>query len=339
MSEPIKERKSQKTDILGGSGISRGDFLKYAGISAATITSLGLISCNDENNPVKGTGPAISTISPEMGPPGSKVTINGMNFISIDPAQNIVKFGDKKAKVASATNTKLKVIVPEGLEAGKKYSITVSINGSTTTSSTKFTATQANITVDFGSGDVGILNFAYALEQLEAAFYTKVVANYSASDDFENIVFKALKAHEITHAMWFKAVLGSVAKDKRIPSLAGYLDFSSVDFGDGQSILKTAHALEETGVGAYNGAGPLLKNKDYLTEAGKIVSVEARHTSVINLLLQPNSGFFAEDRQGDTGFGVDDNGLGQAFSVKQTLKHAGPFLSDKVTLKTDQIGK
>src|SRR5690349_20931505 len=30
--------------------------------------------------------------------------------------------------------------------------------------------------VDLGSGDTGILNYAYALEQLEAAFYTQVIA-------------------------------------------------------------------------------------------------------------------------------------------------------------------
>ena len=30
--------------------------------------------------------------------------------------------------------------------------------------------------VDLGTGDVGILNYAYALEQLEAAFYTQVIA-------------------------------------------------------------------------------------------------------------------------------------------------------------------
>ena len=29
--------------------------------------------------------------------------------------------------------------------------------------------------VDLGSGDFGILNYAYALEQLEAAFYAKVI--------------------------------------------------------------------------------------------------------------------------------------------------------------------
>ena len=30
--------------------------------------------------------------------------------------------------------------------------------------------------VDLGSGDTGVLNYAYALEQLEAAFYTQLLA-------------------------------------------------------------------------------------------------------------------------------------------------------------------
>ena len=34
----------------------------------------------------------------------------------------------------------------------------------------------ANNGVNFGSGDVGVLNYAYALEQLEAAFYTQVLS-------------------------------------------------------------------------------------------------------------------------------------------------------------------
>ena len=36
--------------------------------------------------------------------------------------------------------------------------------------------TTTNNGVDLGSGDVGILNYAYALEQLEAAFYIQVIA-------------------------------------------------------------------------------------------------------------------------------------------------------------------
>src|SRR5262245_31378379 len=40
--------------------------------------------------------------------------------------------------------------------------------------------------IDLGKGDVGILNYAYALEQLEAAFYTKVIMHpYSGIKDNE----------------------------------------------------------------------------------------------------------------------------------------------------------
>jgi hypothetical protein len=35
----------------------------------------------------------------------------------------------------------------------------------------------AQAPVDLGAGDTGVLNYAYALEQLEAAFYTEVWSN------------------------------------------------------------------------------------------------------------------------------------------------------------------
>ena len=33
----------------------------------------------------------------------------------------------------------------------------------------------AALAADLGEGDIGVLNYAYALEQLEAAFYTMVI--------------------------------------------------------------------------------------------------------------------------------------------------------------------
>jgi hypothetical protein len=61
------------------------------------------------------------------------------------------------------------------------------------------------------------------------------------------------------------------------------------------SFLKLASVLENTGVGAYNGAGPSLKSKKVLGAAGGIVQVEARHAAAIDLLLgnspTPNGGF------------------------------------------------
>ena len=43
--------------------------------------------------------------------------------------------------------------------------------------------------------------------------------------------------------------------------------------------------LENTGVGAYNGAGPSLTSKQLLAAAGSIVQVEARHAAAIALLI------------------------------------------------------
>ena len=46
--------------------------------------------------------------------------------------------------------------------------------------------TTINGGVDIGSGDLGLLNFAYALEQLEAAFYIQVVKTpYSGMSSLE----------------------------------------------------------------------------------------------------------------------------------------------------------
>ncbi len=143
---------------------------------------------------------------------------------------------------------------------------------------------------DVGSGDIGILNLAYALEQLEAAFYIKVNESfYTNATEAEKAILSDIMYHEMTHRDFFKAALGRSAIRELIT------DFSSIDFRSRSSVLGTAKALEDTGVSAYNGAGQYISNPDYLTLAGKIVSVEARHASAIRDLLNPLSAAFAGD--------------------------------------------
>lgn len=145
-------------------------------------------------------------------------------------------------------------------------------------------------TTDVGSGDPGILNFAYALEQLEAAFYIKVNASfYANATAAEKAVLSDIMNHEVAHRDFFKKALGTAA----IRELQ--FDFSSVNFNDRTSVLGTAKALEDTGVSAYNGAGQYIQSADYLVLAGKIVSVEARHAAAIRDLLNPKSADFAGD--------------------------------------------
>src|ERR671920_2281930 len=62
--------------------------------------------------------------------------------------------------------------------------------------------------LNLGSGDTGILNYAYALEQLEAAFYIQVAsAFYSGISDEEKSLLTDIRDHEVAHRELFKAAL------------------------------------------------------------------------------------------------------------------------------------
>ncbi|WP_415327306.1 ferritin-like domain-containing protein [Chryseobacterium sp. MMS23-Vi53] len=182
---------------------------------------------------------------------------------------------------------------------------------------------------DLGSGDVGVLNYAYALEQLEADFYTKVVNNfYSGISSIEKELFTDLYHHEVIHRDFFKAAI-SGATSNVLPTLE--FQYPNVNFNDRNSVLATAKALEDTGVAAYNGAGKFITNPDYLVIAGKIVSVEARHASAIRNLINPGTAAFSGDDV------IDANGLDLAKEPKDVVMAAGGFFKTPFTWKEQGI--
>ncbi len=145
------------------------------------------------------------------------------------------------------------------------------------------------VTIDFAKGDIAVLQFAYALEQLEADYYTRVVAasggsNLTAAD---NAVLGDLKNHEIIHREFLKIALGANASFTLTPTYPG------VNFSNRTSVLTTARTFEDLGVAAYNGAAQYITSLDNLLVAGKIVSVEGRHAAAIRDLINPKSGDFA----------------------------------------------
>lgn len=173
-----------------------------------------------------------------------------------------------------------------------------------------------NSGVDLGSGDFGILNYAYALEQLEAAFYTQVVKTPYAGITANEMTFMTdIRDHEIAHREFFKTALGS----KAIVALE--VNFSSIDFTKRDSVLGTAKAFEDLGVTAYNGAGYLIKDANYLLLAGKIVSVEARHAALIRELIAANT--FLGDQ-------VDANSVNISRTPDQVLSIAGAYIKTKI---------
>lgn len=171
--------------------------------------------------------------------------------------------------------------------------------------------------VNFGTGDFAILNFAYALEQLEAAFYKKVIESpFTGITNAERSLLTDVRDHEIAHREFFKAALGA----KAIQALE--VDFSSIDFTSRASVLGTAKTFEDLGVSAYNGAGHYIESPDYLLLAGKIVSVEARHAAYIRDLL--SNGTFADSTV------VDSNGLDKSRTPREVLTLAAPFIKTKL---------
>lgn len=190
---------------------------------------------------------------------------------------------------------------------------------------------------DLGAGNLGILNYAYALEQLEADFYTRVTegAYYKglADDSDEKTLLRDVWYHEIIHRDFFKKAITAVAPDAITPDLE--FDYGDVNFDDRASVLATALVLEDTGVKAYNGAGQLIDASDdagmtYLKLAGKIVSVEARHASAFANLINPGSTDFARDvilvNLLETGQAYD-----KAVAPSEVLAEAGGFITTEFT--------
>jgi hypothetical protein len=130
------------------------------------------------------------------------------------------------------------------------------------------------------STETGILNYAFALEQLEAGFYEAVVASAAFAGMSVELkeVFTDLRNHEVAHREFFRQVLGTA----KIGDLAlNMTTLNSVLAAGTAAILKTSETFEDLGVSAYNGAGKYLTTPANLLLAGKIVSVEARHAAAI----------------------------------------------------------
>ncbi len=136
----------------------------------------------------------------------------------------------------------------------------------------------------FGKGDVGILNYALTLEYLEAAFYNEATANNKKKTFLKGAQVQAFlkqtTSDENAHVAFLKKALGKKAV------AAPKVDFGATTASEA-SFIKTAVALENTGVGAYSGQALNIASPAYIAAALSIWSIEARHASVAGLLLKP----------------------------------------------------
>ncbi len=130
--------------------------------------------------------------------------------------------------------------------------------------------------------DIAILKYALTLEHLEADFYSQAVREGQLTGAALEAA-QLLAAHEKTHVTALKQTLRSLGA--RVPAKPKF-DFMGTNTGT--NFLPTAYVLENTGVRAYLGQAPRLKSRALLAAAGSILTIEARHSAAIALLINDN---------------------------------------------------
>lgn len=171
-------------------------------------------------------------------------------------------------------------------------------------------------TIRFGSGDVGMLNYFYAVKQMEAAFYTRIIDNpYKDMPVDEMLLLTDMRDHKIAQREFYKRTLGSNA----IPEVS--IDFPEVNFATRAGTLQAAKRVEDIIVSAYNGAIVLFSSSDTILLIAKISSVASRHAAYIRDVM--SYGSFADSTA------IDANGMDLTRKPNEVLAEFKTFITNK----------
>ncbi|WP_266077168.1 ferritin-like domain-containing protein [Haladaptatus caseinilyticus] len=168
--------------------------------------------------------------------------------------------------------------------------------------------------------DIDILNYALTLEHLEATFYAKGLEDFSDDELMQAELgceicdeqrakipeqVRVVGEHEAAHVDQITNVIEQLGGDP--------VQEADYDFGyeTPAQFLKVAKALENTGVAAYAGAAPSIKNDEILSAALSIHSVEARHAASFNAL---------------NGVSPYPNAFDEAKTMEEVTEIAGQFI-------------
>jgi hypothetical protein len=190
-----------------------------------------------------------------------------------------------------------------------------------------------------GTGDIKVLNYALALEQLEADLYHQALLRLTKGG-FNALSFRIPGLHlsEDQDDVFFTREFGKVEKQHR-DFLTKALGNQAIkpffyDFGmqklTRKQVVELLYTAEKTGVGAYLGAIPFFATKTYLQTAGAIQGTEARHTAVFAQVLDQE---FAEGLP-VAPLANDHNGIDQPITPDTVLAAVSPF----IVLKAPKAG-
>jgi hypothetical protein len=165
--------------------------------------------------------------------------------------------------------------------SSSKQSTTTSAAKPSATSTTSMSATDppaASVPASFGTGDVGILNYALTLEYLEEQFYAKVVAAKLFTGGVGSLVAE-FGQQESEHVA---AIHAAVLKLGGTPAAkpTGKFPITSA-----AAVAKLAYTVENLGASAYLGQAAHIMSPTVLASALAIHTIEARHAATLSTLV------------------------------------------------------
>ncbi|GAA5976452.1 hypothetical protein JCM11641_006017 [Rhodosporidiobolus odoratus] len=141
-----------------------------------------------------------------------------------------------------------------------------------------------------------VLQLAFVLENLESTLYKQALAAFSVEVMIKAgltrvqaiIIIEQITVVQADETKHMQALESAIAALGGTPVSSCSFDFSAV-LKDPITFLGAARTIEAAGQAAYLGAAHLLTDPQLLTTAGSILTLEARHQSLLNLF---NGGAF-----------------------------------------------
>ena len=181
----------------------------------------------------------------------------------------------KMAGSAGAASFGAFVLAACGSSSKSSSSSSAAGTASTPAATTSSTASSSQ----FGSGDLGILNYALTLEYLETEFYKKVVDAGLFSGKVGALV-KDFGRQEQSHVDALNAAIkGAGGTPAAKPN-------GKFPIGSASQVAMLAYTVENLGAAAYLGQAANIQSKQVLAAALAIHSVEARHAATLATLVK-----------------------------------------------------
>jgi hypothetical protein len=123
--------------------------------------------------------------------------------------------------------------------------------------------------------------------------------------------FRDIQKHENAHVAGLVAALGANARPKP--------NFQNLEQPAFQTFGLVSQALENTGVGAYLGALPVINSRAIIATAGSVALIEARHAGWLNTFVgaRLTANLFGEEQDFE-----------RALTIDEVVASASPFIAD-----------